>query len=112
MGLFSGFFFMRIIDALTRKKFKPSQEEMNKGFGEIKKSISDLKKTLDRLEESRNRPIRGFREKVKCAVCQKEHEKITSSHLKTHDLTIEQYQKQFPNALIIGGSIHKDFLDD
>ena len=39
-------------------------------------------------------------EKVKCEVCGKEFEAITPFHLKTHNLTMEEYRRMFPDTPI------------
>lgn len=37
---------------------------------------------------------------MKCKVCEKEFQQITSSHLKTHGLTVDEYKNSFPQAQI------------
>ena len=47
--------------------------------------------------------------KVKCEICGKEFQKITNSHLKKHDITINEYIEQFPGAFLITESCRKKF---
>ena len=47
--------------------------------------------------------------KVRCEICGKEFQKITNSHLKKHDITINEYMEQFPNVLLITESCRKKF---
>ena len=46
---------------------------------------------------------------VKCEICGKEFQKITNSHLKKHDITINEYMEQFPDAFLITESCRKKF---
>lgn len=51
--------------------------------------------------------------KVSCVICGKEYKIITPTHLKkSHDMTLEEYREQFPNAQISGRSFVKLSLGD
>ena len=38
---------------------------------------------------------------LKCLLCEKEFKRITRTHLKTHNVTTDEYINKFPNAEII-----------
>ena len=40
-------------------------------------------------------------ENVRCEICGKEFQKITNTHLRKHDVTINEYMEQFPDAFLI-----------
>ncbi|MCK4526208.1 hypothetical protein KAW18_02455 [candidate division WOR-3 bacterium] len=45
--------------------------------------------------------------KIKCEICGKEFEKITSTHLKMHDITMLEYREKFPNASLASDGYRK-----
>lgn len=48
---------------------------------------------------------------IKCLVCNKEFKKILSSHLRKHDITKEEYLKQYPNALLVDEETRKKYSE-
>ena len=66
-----------------------------------------IQKTFD--EEEQNHRILP---KIKCKICGREFEFITVTHLKTHGITMHEYRKQFPNALIVSEGWCKKHSDE
>lgn len=42
---------------------------------------------------------------VKCQICNKEYSQISASHLRSHNTTMAQYKKRFPNAEVVGQEV-------
>ena len=61
-----------------------------------------IQKTLD--EENQNHRILP---KIKCKICGREFEQITNTHLKTHGITMHEYRKRFPDALLASEGCRK-----
>ena len=53
-------------------------------------------KTLNEEEQYQRIPP-----KIKCKICGREFEKITSTHLKKHNIIVHEYKVQFPDALLV-----------
>ena len=49
--------------------------------------------------------------KVRCEICGREFEKITSTHLKKHNITSDEYMKQFPDAPMVSEDLRKKFSE-
>ena len=39
--------------------------------------------------------------KVRCEICGKVFKEITNTHLKTHNVTINEYREQYPDTLMM-----------
>lgn len=48
---------------------------------------------------------------MECLICGKKFKRITASHLRTHDLTCEDYKEKFPTAFFIGEEERKEISD-
>lgn len=49
--------------------------------------------------------------KIRCEICGREFKQITSTHLKTHGITICKYKEQFPGALLISDALKRKSLE-
>ena len=49
--------------------------------------------------------------KIKCKICEKEFERISYSHLKTHGITHKEYCEQFPDAPLISEELRKQISE-
>jgi len=50
-------------------------------------------------------------DKVKCEICGKEFRQITTRHLLTHNLSIEEYKVLYPNSKMISDSLRQELSD-
>lgn len=50
--------------------------------------------------------------KVKCEICGREFRLITNFHLKTHDITSDEYKKKFPGASLISESYREEISNN
>ncbi len=46
-------------------------------------------------------------EKITCLICKKQMTAINNRHLISHNLTADEYRKQFPNAKLLSDSVAK-----
>lgn len=56
------------------------------------------------IEESVQPPAS---QKIQCQLCQREFPQITGTHLRSHGLSLAQYQEQFPDAPIISEEVRE-----
>ena len=47
---------------------------------------------------------------IKCMICGKGQQQITHAHLKTHDVTMEDYFKKFPDAPLRSEELEKTMM--
>ena len=66
-----------------------------------------IQRTFDD-EEQYNRVL----PKIKCEICGKEYKQITDTHLKTHDMTMHEYRKQFPDAPLVSDSLKRRLFEN
>jgi len=72
---------------------KLGDEELGK-FEEAKVEIMEAKDVEEADKEDEEASV----DKVVCSECGEEYKAITASHLKTHDMDMEEYKEKYPNA--------------
>ena len=50
--------------------------------------------------------------RVKCKICGRDFRLITNTHLKTHDITSDEYKKKFPGASLISESYREEISNN
>ncbi len=73
------------------------EEEKEKQYGGkvVIKEVKDEDVSSQEQEESEQK---SNEERVVCRECGEEYKAITASHLKTHDMTLDEYKEKYPDA--------------
>lgn len=50
--------------------------------------------------------------KIKCEICENEYNAITSTHLKIHSITVEEYKRLYPNSPIVNVCVSKKLSEN
>ncbi len=61
-------------------------------------SESFLFKTFVKKDKEKKEMLSNKKKFIVCKICNKKLKSLTNTHLKTHNITLEQYKKKFPNA--------------
>lgn len=83
-----------------------TKEEYLKEFPEDIEYFSKYKKKIE--HENKLKKKENF---VYCPICGEKYEKLTPSHLKTHDLTMEEFKERYPDSEVMSVSMVQQSRD-
>lgn len=94
---------MKAKEVFDKKAMRAEKRKNKSGINEhSKKEVCEMS-----MQQTLDSNIIKERAKIKCEICDKEFERITSTHLKKHDITPSEYKEKFPDALLVSEGLRE-----